>query len=120
MRKYQNGVTLIGWIFLLAPMALVVYSAIRLVPVYITYMSVSKIMDEMKGEVVEGVAVNPAVLHVHLQTRLDVAGIDKPSSKEIDIHRDGDTWVAVADYEELVPFLGNIALLAQFHKQVTL
>jgi hypothetical protein len=36
MRK-QRGVTTIGWIFLLAPVAVVLYAGIRVAPEYLNY-----------------------------------------------------------------------------------
>ena len=54
MRQSQRGVTAIGWIFLLIPVAVIVLAGIRLVPIYMNYISVSKYMgsvaSEAKGE----------------------------------------------------------------------
>ena len=38
----QRGITFIGWLFLLMPVAIVVYGGIRLAPVYLNYMKVAK------------------------------------------------------------------------------
>ena len=119
MRKSQRGVTFIGWIFLLVPLALLLYSAIRLTPVYLTYMSVAKIMDKVAKDT-EGTQVNPAALRVSIDKSFEIESINSPTAKDIDIHREGDHWVAIADYEEVAPLFGNVSLLAQFHKQVTL
>src|SRR6185312_17300410 len=40
MRRYQRGVTFIGWVILMVPMALVFYAGVRLTPVYLNYMKV--------------------------------------------------------------------------------
>ena len=120
MRKSQRGVTFIGWVFLLLPLAIVGYALIRVTPVYLTYMSVSKIMDQLAKDVPAGSQVNPAELRVALDKRFDIEGINSPTAKDIDIHRDGDNWVAIAEYEEVAPLFGNVSLLAQFRKQVTL
>jgi hypothetical protein len=120
MRNSQRGVTFIGWVFLLIPLAIVLYAGIRITPVYLTYMSVTKIMDQLAKEVPEGAPVNPAELRVSLDKRFDIEGINSPTAKDIDIHRDGDHWVAIADYEEVAPLFANISILAQFRKQVTL
>ena len=120
MRKSQRGVTFIGWVFLLIPLAVVLYACIRVTPVYLTYMSVAKIMNQLPMEVPDGTPVNPAVLRVSIDKRFDIEGITTPTAKDIDIHRDGDHWVAIADYEEVAPLFANVSLLAQFHKQVQL
>ena len=120
MRNSQRGVTFIGWVFLLIPLALVIYMAIRVTPVYLTYLSVTKIMDQTAKDVPDGATVNPAELRVSIDKRLNIEGINTPTAKEIDIHREGDGWVAIADYEEVAPLFGNVSLLLQFHKQVKL
>ncbi len=68
----------------------------------------------------DGATVNPAELRVSIDKRLDIEGINTPTAKDIDIHREGDGWVAIADYEEVAPLFGNVSLLLQFHKQVKL
>ena len=42
MRQRQRGITFIGWIVLLIPVAIVGYALIRVAPVYLNYMKVAK------------------------------------------------------------------------------
>lgn len=119
MRKSQRGVTFVGWVFLLLPLALLVYSGIRLTPVYMTYMSVSKIMDKAAQDTA-GKQINPAALRVSIDKSFEIESINSPTANDIDIRREGDEWIAVADYEEVAPLFGNVSLLVQFHKQVAL
>ena len=121
MRKSQRGVTMIGWILLLIPVGVLVYAGIRLAPVYINYYRVVQALNQEATELkTSGGAVNPQNVRGSLDKRFDVGYVDHPTGKDIDIHRDGDQWVAVADYEDIVPLFGNISLLVQFHKQVEL
>ena len=46
----QRGVTMLGWVFLLIPVAMVGYAAIRLTPVYLNYMRVSKSLNQIADE----------------------------------------------------------------------
>ncbi|MEY4761049.1 MAG: hypothetical protein RLZZ200_905, partial [Pseudomonadota bacterium] len=50
MRRHQNGITLIGWLVLLLPMALIGYVAIRLIPAYLNQMSVSRSLNQTAKE----------------------------------------------------------------------
>jgi Domain of unknown function (DUF4845) len=118
MRHSQRGVTFIGWIVLLVPIAILVYAGIRLAPMYLNYMNVSKALSQMASEAKSGSTTSPQELRTSLEKNFDVQGIEHPSTKDIDIHRDGDHFVAVADYEDVAPMFGNISLLVQFHKQV--
>jgi hypothetical protein len=117
MRHSQRGVTLIGWLVLLVPIAIVVYGGIRLVPVYLNYMRVSKALSQTASEAKTGDTTNATTLRTAMDKHFDIEGIEKPTGKDIDIHREGEHWVMIADYEEVAPMFGNISLLVQFHKE---
>jgi hypothetical protein len=117
MRHSQRGVTFIGWVVLLVPVAIVVFAGIRLTPIYLNYMRVAKSLSllatENKGETstAEG-------LRNSLEKHFNIEGIEKPDVKDIDIRREGSHWVAIGDYEDVAPMFGNVSLLVEFHKQV--
>lgn len=118
MRHSQRGITFIGWLILLIPTAIVVYTGIRLVPVYLNSMNVSKALSLVASDAKSGSTMSPLTLRVSIEKNFDVQSIEHPAPKDIDVHREGDHMVIVADYEDVVPLFGNISLLAQFHKQV--
>ncbi|MGA2024390.1 MAG: DUF4845 domain-containing protein [Steroidobacteraceae bacterium] len=122
MRRSQRGVTFIGWLMLLVPVAIVGYAFIRLVPIYLNYQRVAKAITalgaEFEGAGPGGGATSVARMREELEKRFDVEGIEHPAPKDIDIHREGEHWVAIVDYEDLAPMFGNVSLLVQFHKQV--
>ena len=120
MRKAQRGVTFIGWLVLLAPVGVLVYAGIRLTPIYLNYFRVVRAMQQLAEESKGESQINPVAVRLALEKRFDVEYVDHPTAKEIDIHRDGEHWVAVADYEELAPLVGNVSILVQFSKQVEL
>ncbi len=120
MRKSQRGVTLIGWVILLMPIGVIGYAGILLTPKYLNFFNVVKAMKQEADEAKNGSTIDPNLVRLGVQRRFDVEYVDKPTSKDIDVHRDGDHWVMVADYEELVPLVGNISILVQFNKQVDL
>jgi Domain of unknown function (DUF4845) len=119
MRNSQRGVTLLGWVVLLVPVAVLVYAAIRLTPIYLNYFHVVKALEETASEN-KGEAVNPAAIHASLARRFDVEYVETPDAKDIDVHRDGERWVAVAKYEQVAPLFGNLSLLVDFEKVVEL
>lgn len=118
MRQSQRGVTFLGWLILLVPVAIVVYAGIRLAPIYLNYMRVSKSLAEVASEAKASGGNDAASLRSALQRHFDIDSIDHPATKDVDIHRDGDHWTAIADYEEVAPMFGDISLLVQFHKEV--
>jgi Domain of unknown function (DUF4845) len=121
MRKSQRGVTFIGWVILLVPVAIIGYAGIRLAPIFINYYRVVQAMDQEATEArTNGTQINPQNVRNGLDRRFDVGYVDHPTGKDIDIHRDGEHWVAIADYEDVAPLFGNVQMLVQFHKQVEL
>ena len=117
MRHSQRGITFIGWLVLLVPVAILVYAGIRLTPIYLNYMRVSKSLAELVSEN-KGETSSADGLRNSLGKHFDIEGIEKPSVKDIDIHREAGHWVAISDYEDVAPMFGNISLLVAFHKQV--
>jgi Domain of unknown function (DUF4845) len=120
MRSSQRGVTFIGWLFLLAPLAVLVYVAIRLTPLYLNYMRVARSMQQAATEFEGDAQINPQRVRNSIEKRFDIESIDYPTSKDIDIHRADEGWVAIADYEGVAPLFANISLVVDFHKEVTL
>jgi hypothetical protein len=121
MRKQQRGVTFLGWVILLIPFALVVYIAIRLTPIYLNYMAVSKAMTNLASETAEGSPVNEPALRVSLDKSFNIEGINTPSVKQdFKVQRDGDDVVGIIEYEEVAPMIANVSILVQFKKKVKL
>ena len=120
MRKSQRGVTFIGWLVLLMPVAVLIYAGIRLTPVYLNYFHVAKALEQLAAESKDEGQINPVQVRASLERRFNVEYVDTTDAKDIDVHRDGDHWVAVANYEQVAPLFGNVSLLMQFNKQVEL
>jgi hypothetical protein len=120
MRSSQRGVTFIGWVFLLVPLAVLIYVAIRLTPLYLNYMRVARSLQQVATEFQDGSQFSPQDARNSLEKHFDIESIDFPTVKDIDIHREGEGWVAIADYEEPAPLFANVSLVVAFHKEVQL
>jgi len=116
MRKNQRGVTFIGWLFLLTPMAIVGYAGIRLAPMYLNYSRVAQSMDQTAQESrADDSAQN---IRFALEKRLDVNGVEFPDSKDFAIRRDGSSWILEIQYEDSAPMVAQVSLTAKFIKSV--
>jgi hypothetical protein len=117
MRSRQAGITFIGWVFLLTPVAIVGYGAIRLTPVYLNYMKVVKTLkqtaEENKGESV----LNPNAVRSSLNRRFNIEGVNYPSVNDVAVTRIGNSWTLSVDYEDSVPLFAGISLLVHFEKR---
>ena len=119
MRSRQTGITFIGWIFLLVPVAIVGYAVIRLTPVYLNYMKVSKTLKQTASENKGDSMLNVAAVRASLDKRFDIEGINYPKVSDVDVRRDGNIWTLSISYEDAVPMFAGISLLVQFDKRVT-
>jgi Domain of unknown function (DUF4845) len=120
MRRQQNGITFIGWLFLLVPVAIVGYAAIRLTPVYLNYMKVAKAMEQAATDFQGDEQVTPAAVHSALERRFDVDSINYPPVDSIVVRREGTNWTLYANYEDVVPLISNLSLLLKFEKNVVI
>jgi hypothetical protein len=117
MRNRQLGVTAIGWLFLLTPLAIVVYAGIRLAPVYLNYMKVAKAMDQVGGELKAGGA-NPTSIRTTIDKHFEIDMVDYPTTKDMKITKDGASWVVESQYDDDAPLFYNLSLHVTFDKKV--
>ena len=116
MKRTQRGVTMIGWIILLIPVAIVGYTGIRLVPIYLNYTKISRAMQQLTQEL-RG-SDSQQTIFFSLDKRLDIEQVDFPTVKDFTIRREGQSWVVEIAYEDGAPLLSNVSITAKFNKSV--
>lgn len=119
MRK-QRGVTAIGWIFLLIPMALTIYAGIRVTPVYLNYWRVVEAMNKTAAELKTEETLSPQAIRSALAKRFDVGYVAGMTENDIQI-RKGDTgWEMTCEYEGEAPLISNVSFVMKFNKTVVI
>jgi hypothetical protein len=118
MMRRQRGVTMIGWICLLVPLALCLYAGIRVTPEYLNYYKVVQAMKETATQFKNDDTVTAARLYSSLVGRFDTGYVDHPNPKEILIKKGENGWTMTADYEVTAPLFGNLHLLMAFNSKV--
>jgi hypothetical protein len=120
MRRTQTGVTFIGWLVLLVPVAIVGYAGIRLTPLYLNYLKVVKALEQTASENKGEDQINPAAVRVSMQKHFDIDSIDYPKVENVTVARDGTQWALEANYEDIVPLFAGISLLVHFDKRAVI
>jgi hypothetical protein len=120
MRARQRGITFIGWIVLLIPVAIVAYAAIRVVPVYLNYLKVSRALDQVASEHKGDEQVSMQAVRNSLEKRFDIDSVSYPTVQQVSIVREGKSVAVEARYEDVAPLFANISVLLRFDKRVTL
>jgi len=117
MRNRQKGVTAIGWLFLLTPLAIVIYAGIRLAPVYLNYM---KVVKAMEGSVTELKAsgASPQTIRTTIDKHFEIDMVEYPTTKDMKITKDGSAWVVESQYDDDAPLFANLSLHVTFDKKV--
>jgi hypothetical protein len=118
MMRRQRGVTMIGWICLLVPVALCLYAGLRVTPEYLNYYKVVQAMKETASQFKNDETLSAATVHRSLEGRFDTGYVDHPAAKDILVTKGGDGWTMTADYEATAPLFGNLHLLMAFKNTV--
>lgn len=118
MRRNQAGITFIGWVVLIIPIAIVVYAGIRLIPIYLNHMKVASTLEQVAQEA-RGGQISPVAIKSAISRRFDIESVTHPMPEDIIVARDGEGWSIEASYERTTPLFGGIALLVTFDKRVS-
>jgi hypothetical protein len=119
MRRHQRGVTTLGWIILLIPVAIVFYAGVRITPIYLNYMNVTHVLNEIQSEIpAEGATAD--AIKLSLAKHFDVEAIEFPDVKDIKVSHNTGQWVVEANYDDQAPLFSNVFILVSFDKSVTL
>ncbi|MBI1421914.1 MAG: DUF4845 domain-containing protein [Gammaproteobacteria bacterium] len=113
----QKGMTAIGWLLVIAVVAIFALAALKLIPVYIdTY----KISDSMNSLVTDPEAHNKSAVELRrmLLKRLDINMIYDIKADDIGINRSSKGYNVEIDYEPRIQLVGNLYFVVVFDKTV--
>lgn len=119
MRTRQKGITLIGWLILMVPVAIVGYAVIRLTPVYLNYMKVTKAINQAAEEFAGEEQINATAIQRAIQRQFTIDSVDYPPVDAIQVQRNGTEWQLRANYEDEVPLFGGVSVVVKFDKSAT-
>lgn len=115
----QSGMSLIGFIFVLAMVIFISYLGMRIVPIYLEYYSVVNAMDGVAEE--RGSArLSPFDIRVQILNRLYVSYSENVKESHIKLTRSSSGVNLRIAYEVRTPVLGNLDVVAKFDRSVKL
>ncbi len=121
MKSRQSGVTLIGFLIIMAVVAFLAYMAMKLLPSYSEFLGVTKAMNQIATEGTNGKSLD-AIRH-ELMFKMNFQYVDdatiKPANITIVRQAGGANELRVA-YDKQIPFMYNIDFLLHFQKNVAL
>ena len=117
--RKQNGLTLIGFIIVLALTVFFAYVAMRIVPLYLEYNALINSMEQLENDP-GAAAMSPAAIKTRLIDSLWVNyATDNIRREHMRITKSDGVKLRVA-YEVRRPLVGNIDLILTFDRTVTL
>jgi hypothetical protein len=114
--KHQRGMTAIGWLIVLIMIGFFVLLALRMVPAYLDYYKVVSTLEALEKE--SGFS-NPREIRKLLERRFDVSFVDAITPADVAIKPVGNTYTVTAAYEKTEHIAGNVYVVMDFEKQVT-
>lgn len=109
----QRGVSMFG--FMLVAIVVIIFAmlAMKLVPAYVEYFSVKKILNAM-GQDSEVKSMNNADIRNSFAKRADVGYVTVVKPADLNIDRSGGNLVISTEYEYRTPLVANISLIVDF------
>jgi len=118
MRSRQKGITFMGLLIGLVLVGGWVYIGIRLTPVYLESMAIKSSLGKVRDEYQSNPGTNETLLRTAVSRQFDVESIDVIDYRDVEITRDGGSFILRAAYEDTVPLVANISLLVEFDDSV--
>ncbi len=109
----QRGVSMLGFMFVAVVVIVIAMLAMKLVPAYIEYFSVKKILNSM-GQDSETKSMSNADIRNSFSKRANVGYVTVVKPEALDIDRSGGKLVISTEYEYRTPLVANISLVVDF------
>lgn len=112
MRK-QQGATVVGMLFIAALVGSGLILAAKLVPAYLEFMSVKKILNSMatSGDLK---TMSPKELQGSFFKRADVGDVKRVKPEDLTVSREGNASVITVEYSVKVPVVANVSACMDF------
>ena len=113
MKRTQRGMTLVGFIIVLAVVGVFAYIAMKLVPMYSEYYAVKQALKGLQQE--PGIANrDPAKIQDLFFRRLYISYAENVKPGNVKIERIDGGWDMSVDYEVRKPMMGNLDVVGKF------
>lgn len=113
MKRKQGGMTLIGFIIVLALVGFFAYIAMKLVPMYSEYYAVKQALKGLQAE--PGIANrDPGKIQDLFFRRLYISYAENVKPANVKIERISGGWNMAVDYEVRKPLIYNLDVVGKF------
>lgn len=111
-RQRQRGLTMTGFIFTAIVVVTAVMIGFRVMPSYIEYYTVQKILAKTLEDSKQGFSLYQFRRDFDLKASADY--IDSVRGSDVEVAKDGNNLVATASWTRTLHLVGNVSLLLEF------
>lgn len=108
----QNGVTLTGLIVGLSLLAIVSLVGMKIVPAYMEFLSVKKVLTAMKQEPLDSMSASE--IKKSFDKRATIAYISVVKGADLTIEKTTSGTAVSVEYQVVKPIVGNLSVLIDF------
>ena len=113
MKRTQRGMTLIGFIMVLAVVGVFIYMGMKLIPMYSEYYSLKQALSSLARD--PGITDNdPAKIKDLLFRRLDISYASNIKPEHVKIVRKDAGYLMTVAYEVRKPLIANVDVVGRF------
>jgi Domain of unknown function (DUF4845) len=116
-RQRQSGLTMTGFIFTSIVVVTVVMIGFRVMPSYIEYFTVQKILAKTLEDSKQGFSLYQFRRAFDLKAGADY--VDSVQGSDVEVAKDGNNLVATAAWTRTLHLVGNVSLLLEFEATAT-
>ncbi len=115
-RHRQRGITVIGFVILAVLFGVVGLAAIKVLPMYISNMRLSRVLEDTAAEL-GGKSTDPVSIRREIYKRFSIEDVNLPPDN-LKIAQSKNGYSVRIQYENRVPYIADVWLLIVFDKQV--
>lgn len=114
----QKGMTLIGFMMMFVLIGFFALLILKIVPIYLEHFKVLTALQSVKKEGDLSTKSKEEILGM-LEKRFDINSIDRVSTKDVTVVREGgQTRRVQIAYEVVEPIMGNVSVLIEFDDSI--
>ena len=115
--RKQKGMSVLGWLLILAVVAFLASTAFKIIPHYLDFFSLEKIISSVETEKALEIRTIPD-FYSHVSKGMQVNGIrDLDLDKALKVTLENNEFQAHLQYEKREPLVENLDLVVRFDKE---
>ncbi|WP_165664087.1 DUF4845 domain-containing protein [Metapseudomonas otitidis] len=115
--RSQRGLSLLGWMVVLAIVAFLASTAFKIVPHYMDYYALEKLITSVENEKGQGIST-PSDFREYVRKGMQINSIrDIDLEKALSVKVENNDFYATLKYEKREPLFENLDLVVHFDKE---